>query len=95
MARIIALFAALLAACGSGHGLRPGWSTEADVRGALGAPAAAFEHADGSRTLAYPHGPLGTQTYMADVGADGRLRALRPVLNDDTFQAVVPGMTRE
>lgn len=89
--------AVLLAGC-AGHGagtLRPGIDTEADVRTVMGAPAGEYPHADGSRNLAYPHGPLGTQTFMADVGADGKLSRVRAVLNDDTFHQVVPGMSRE
>ena len=89
--------AALLAACASydGHGLRVGASTEAEVRSVMGAPAMEFEGSDGSKRLAYPRGPLGTQTFMADVGKDGVLKSVRPVLNDDVFYRIQPGMTRD
>jgi hypothetical protein len=91
------LAAAACAGCASydGYALRPGVSTEAEVRGTMGAPAAEFTNSDGSRRLAYPRGPLGTQTYMADVGPDGKVVAVRNVLNDDTFYQVRPGMTRD
>lgn len=78
-----------------GYGVNPGVSTLADVRGALGPPAAEFVNADGSRSLAYPSGPLGTQTYMADVAPSGVVRAFRQVLDDSTFQAIRNGMTRD
>lgn len=89
------LLAVLLAGCAGYGAVRPGVSTEAELRGSMGAPAAEFAHGDGSRTLAYPYGPLGTQTYMADLAPNGVVRAVRPVLNDDTFQSIQPGMTQE
>src|SRR5689334_1049164 len=88
---------AVAAGCASysGAGLRPGVATEAEVRAAMGRPALEFAREDGGRTLAYPRGPLGTQTYMADLRPDGRLAAIRPVLQDETFWRIQPGMTRE
>jgi outer membrane protein assembly factor BamE (lipoprotein component of BamABCDE complex) len=99
--RILSLLALLLglaaAGCASydGHSLRPGMSTEAEVRAVMGQPAAEFRDSDGTRRLVYPRGPLGTQTYVADVDANGVLAALRPVLSDDTFNRIQPGMTRD
>jgi hypothetical protein len=61
----------------------------------MGAPALEIAQPDGSRTLAYPFGPLGTQTYMADIGPDGKVRSLRQVLSDDSFQAIAAGLTRD
>ncbi len=93
----ILLVALLAAGCASynGNSLKSGVSTESEVRGVMGQPAAEFTSGDGSRRLAYPHGPLGTQTYMADVGPDGRVQGVRQVLNDDTFHQVRSGMTRD
>ena len=87
----------LLAACASydGYTLRSGASTEAEVRSVMGAPAAEFAGTDGSKQLVYPRGPLGTQTFMADVGSNGILEGLRPVLNDDVFNRIRPGLTRD
>jgi hypothetical protein len=87
----------LVAACASydGYTLRAGASTESEVRSVMGTPANEFANADGSKRLAYPRGPLGTQTFMADVGTDGVLKAVRPVLTDDTFMRIRPGLTRE
>ena len=90
--------AALLgASCAAydGHSLRPGISTEADVLGLMGPPAVAYRNADGSRRLAYPRGPLGTQTYMVELGPDGLVRDVRNALTDDTFHQIRPGMTRD
>lgn len=93
----LGLALAVLAGCASfsGLGLKPGVATEPEVRAAMGRPALEFAREGGGHTLAYPRGPLGTQTYMADIGADGRLVAIRPVLDDEVFWRIQPGMTRE
>ena len=98
MKTVCALSAALLlASCASydGRGLHAGASSEADVRGLMGSPALELAADDGGKSLAYPRGPLGTQTFIADIGRDGRLEAVRQVLNDGTFNAIRPGMTRD
>ena len=96
MRTFLCLVASIIAGCAStGAGLEPGVSSEAQVLEAMGRPAGEFRNADGSRTLAYPHGPMGTQTYMAEIGPDGRVRAIRQALNDDTFQRISAGMTRD
>jgi outer membrane protein assembly factor BamE (lipoprotein component of BamABCDE complex) len=89
--------AALVTACAaySGAGLKPGVTTEGEVVAAMGRPAATFPNRDGSRRLAYPKGPLGTQTYMADIAPDGRLQAISQVLNDQVFSRIQPGLTRD
>lgn len=92
------IFIALaLAGCAAydGLGLRAGVSSEGEVRRTMGAPALEIAHSDGSRQLAYPRGPYGTQTFMVRVGPDGVLQAIEPVLNEDHFYRIVPGKTRE
>ena len=86
-----------LSACAAydGYSLRAGASTESEVRGVMGAPALEFTGEDGSRHLVYPRGPLGTQTFMASVGRDGVLREVRPVLKDDNFNRIRPGLTQQ
>ena len=99
MSRILPILAmaGLLAACAAydGYGLRPGASTVDEVHRAMGPPALELPNPDGSRQLAYPRGPLGTQTFMVEVGRDGVLRAIRPVLNDDNYHRITPGQTRD
>jgi hypothetical protein len=89
--------AVLLAACASysGRGLRPGASTESELRAVMGEPAMTFSNADGSRQWAYPRGPLGTQTFMAHLSRDGIVQAIEPVLDDGTFNAIQPGLTED
>jgi hypothetical protein len=87
----------VLASCASydGRGLRPGASTEAELRQVMGEPAMQFANPDGSRELAYPRGPLGSQTFMAHVSREGIVQAIEPVLSDGTFNAIQPGMTED
>ncbi len=86
-----------LTACASydGHTLRAGASSESEVRGLMGAPAVELPNADGSKVLAYPHGPLGTTTYIARLGKDGTLESVSQALTDDTFNRIRPGLTRD
>ena len=90
-----ALAALALAGCSTFSivGLAPGKSTEADVRRALGEPAKTYPLPDGSRQLAFPTGPGGTQTYMAQVAANGSLTRLEQVLVEEKFRMVNPGTT--
>lgn len=86
----------VLAACASysGYGLRPGASTGDEVRRAMGPPAEEFSNPDGSRDLVYPHGPMGTQTFVVHLDARGVLKGLEQVLDDDHFFHIGPGLTR-
>src|SRR5579862_9952401 len=76
---LICLAAAACASYG-GYSLRPGSSTEAEVRATMGTPAAEFGNADGTRSLFYPKGPMGTDTFRVRVGADGVMRDIGNVL---------------
>ena len=94
MTRLALLAISLVAAACAGPGSLAGKS-EADLRASLGAPAAEYPNADGSRTLAFPQGSFGPQTYMAEVAPGGTVRGVRPALGEDTFQRINPGMTRD
>jgi outer membrane protein assembly factor BamE (lipoprotein component of BamABCDE complex) len=86
----------LLAGCAAYDGSTLGrGATEDEVRRAMGPPALVLPNPDGSRLLAYPRGPLGTQTFMVEMDRDGRLRQIRRALGDDTFHRIRPGMTRD
>jgi hypothetical protein len=92
-----AAFGFLLGACASydGSSLRAGVSSDADVRSVMGAPGAEYTSADGTRRLVYPHGPLGTQTYVVSVGLDGRVSDVQQALKDETFRGIIAGLTEE
>jgi hypothetical protein len=84
---------ALVAACATPASLTG--STEAELRARMGPPAGEYPNPDGSRTLAYNFGRLGTETYIADVAQDGAVRSVRSTRNDDTIMRIVPGLRRE
>jgi len=87
----------VLAGCAAydGSSLRPGTSTEAEMRSVMGNPAMERRDPDGMRHYYYPRGPLGNQTFIADVGTDGVVREIRGVLSDDTFNRIRPGLSGE
>jgi hypothetical protein len=91
---VIAAFGLLLGACAAydGSSLRAGVSSDADVRSVMGAPGAEYQAADGTTRLVYPHGPLGTQTYIVNVGLDGRVRDVTQALQDGTFYGIHAGL---
>lgn len=78
-----------------GYGLRPGASSDADVRAAMGRPAVEFTTADGSRKLFYPKGPLGLETLVAHEAPDGTFRGVENVLDEAHFYPIREGMTRD
>lgn len=97
MRTLFCLLAAFLASCAAydGLGLQPGVASENDVRRVMGAPALEMSNPDGTRRMAYPRGPFGTQTFMVQLGRDGMLQAIQPVLNEDHFYRIQNGQTRE
>ena len=76
-------------------GLKPGESTEADVRRAMGKPAQELPGAGGMHTLVYPTGPFGTETFMAAVDSDGKLRTLEQVLDEDHLMRIQTGSSTQ
>jgi hypothetical protein len=86
--------ASLLSACDEQRAakLEEGLSTEAEVRRQFGEPVQSTERADGSKLLAYPRQPEGWTNYEAEIGADGKLTALRQLLTEANFAKVQPGM---
>jgi hypothetical protein len=83
----------VLSACASysGSNLKAGVSTLDEVVASMGEPAMRWKDADGQEQLAYPRGPVGTQTFMAFIGANGRLERIEPVLNNAHFARIEPG----
>ena len=96
MKTILALCLALMAAaCASfdGRGLVPGQSSAADVVRVMGAPAETRQVA-AETWYYYPRQPYGRQTYVARLTPEGRLVAIEPRLNDETYAKVLPNTTR-
>jgi len=91
------LLALLVAACDPQNisELEEGLSTEADVRERFGAPEAVWDGPDGAQVYEYNRQPAGHTNYMITIGPDGKMTALRQVLNPRTFAQVQPGMMME
>ena len=94
-----AFYAAIFSAaagCASYDGRTlPAGAPESEVKGLMGQPAMEVAGGEGVTRLVYPKGPLGTQTFMADLGPDHRLIAVRNVLTDGVFDRMQPGMTEK
>jgi outer membrane protein assembly factor BamE (lipoprotein component of BamABCDE complex) len=75
--------------------LEEGVSTEADVRALFGAPDNIWDGPGGERVFEYDRQPSGHKNYMISIGPDGRMTALRQVLNPANFARVQPGMMTE
>ncbi|MEI7429478.1 MAG: outer membrane protein assembly factor BamE [Betaproteobacteria bacterium] len=90
------VLAAFLPACdGVNLGkLKPGFSTMAEVREIMGAPAMEWQDADGSQTWEYPRTPQGMANYMIDFRPDKVLREVRQVLTEENFARVKAGMSK-
>lgn len=72
--------------------LKPGLSTEADVRDAMGRPDMEWPEANGARTLEYTRQPAGAVNYMITIDANGTMQSLEQVLNAQNFARIQPGM---
>ena len=90
---ITILSAFLLVSCAaySGAGLKPGESRLEDVLRIMGEPAMQWQDPDGSRQVAYPRG---MDTFMVQIGADGRMQRIENVMHMKTFARIRAGMTK-
>ena len=70
-------------------------TTEAQVYAKWGQPENIWEGQNGERILEYNRQPQGTTNYQITIGPDGKVVALRQVLNRDNFDRVKPGMMME
>lgn len=87
-ATILILAAGVLAGCAGfdGRGLQPGASA-GDVEAVMGQPA--DKRSEGGETwLYYPRQPYGYATYVARIGADGRLVAIEQRLTDENIAKI-------
>jgi hypothetical protein len=75
--------------------LEEGIATEADVRARFGEPENIWDGAGGVRILEYTRQPAGHENYMISIGPDGRMTALRQVLNTENLARIQPGQTME
>ena len=75
--------------------LEEGVSTEADVRARFGVPENIWDGPGGERIFEYNRQPSGHKNYMISIGPDGKMTALRQVLDPAYFAKVQPGMPME
>jgi outer membrane protein assembly factor BamE (lipoprotein component of BamABCDE complex) len=73
--------------------LEEGVATEAQVRQQFGEPANIVLLPDGSRAFEYPRQPEGWTNYLITIGPDGKMSALRQLLNEDNFARLEPGLS--
>src|SRR5258706_13787541 len=85
----------LLCGCASysGRDLQPGVSVLADVRAAMGQPAAQWSNPDGSMQLSYPRGPAGYHWYMVYLDGAGRFQRRKTEMDEASFRRISKGMT--
>ncbi|WP_375542447.1 hypothetical protein [Paraburkholderia sp. CNPSo 3272] len=76
-------------------GLTPGVSTLEQVREQMGKPETERVFDDGSRRLEYPRGPQGLNTWMVDIGPNGRLVAITQALTAENFAKIRVGMSED
>jgi len=98
MKRLASLVAAWLTACAAfGPPPQPGQS-EAEVRQRLGTPTARYALDNGGVRLEFATGPMGRETWMVDLDAQGRVTSADQVLDAGAlagFQARAPGLTSQ
>ncbi|RYF48157.1 MAG: outer membrane protein assembly factor BamE, partial [Comamonadaceae bacterium] len=75
--------------------LEEGVATEADVRAKFGEPENIWDGPGGERVFEYNRQPSGHKNYMISIAPDGRMTALRQVLDPNNFAKVQPGMMME
>jgi len=74
--------------------VRPGQSAD-DVARSLGQATGRYALPQGGTRLEYARGPFGKQTYMIDLGADGKVQTVRQVLTEANFATIQPGESRD
>lgn len=75
--------------------LVPGVSTRADVERLMGKPRMVWDEPDGRTLLEYVRAPAGHDTWMVEIGPDGKYVRMRNLLTEDNFARVRPGMSRD
>lgn len=75
--------------------LKPGVTTEDEIRRQMGKPEIVWQNDDGTRRLEYPRSPAGVHTYMVDIDANGKLHAVTQALTAENFSQVRPGMRKD
>ncbi|KND62157.1 putative lipoprotein [Candidatus Burkholderia verschuerenii] len=75
--------------------LKPGETTEAQIRDQMGKPETERTFTDGSKRFEYPRGPAGTTTWFVDLDSNGRFVSATQVLTAQNIAKVRLGMTMD
>lgn len=90
---IAALLAATLAACANPGSIVPNESTISDVKDRLGPPTDIRFDAAGNEYWEYARGPQGTETFLYQIGRDGRVVAATQLLTQAQVDKIVRGQS--
>lgn len=92
-----ALLAAVLPACDAVKlpEIKPGITTQAEVRSKMGEPGFVHWNDDGTATWEYSRQPQGTTCYMIAFGSDLIVRQVDQVLNATTYGQLREGMSKD
>jgi len=92
-----ALVAAALPACDIVNlpEIKPGITTQAEVRARMGEPSFIHWNDDGSATWEYSRQPAGTNCYMISFGPNQVVSKMEQVLDDANYGKVRPGMSKD
>ena len=94
---VIAINGATLAGCDfvAQQELKAGVSTADDVKKFMGKPEMVWEEKDGTLFMEFPRSPEGTQTYVVEIGPDGKYKGMKNILNDESFAKIQPRQTQD
>jgi hypothetical protein len=94
---IIAIGATILGGCDfvAQQELKAGVSTADDVKKFMGKPEMVWEEKDGTLFMEFPRSPEGHQTYVVEIGPDGKYKGMKNILNDESFAKIVAGQTQD
>lgn len=74
--------------------IKPGITTQADVRARMGEPGHIHQNDDGTVTWEYARQPNGVHTYMISFGADQVVSRMEQVLTEGNYARIRAGMTQ-
>jgi len=75
--------------------MKPGITTQAEVRARMGEPGFVHWNDDGTATWEYARQPSGTNCYMISFGSNQVITKIEQVLNDANYGKVHPGMSKD
>ena len=90
---IAAVLAVMLAACANPGSIVPNESTVMNLRDRLGPPTDIRFDAAGNEYWEYARGPQGTETFLYQIGKDGRVVAATQLLTQAQVDKIVRGQT--